>query len=338
MATERIETEIDTSGPGGNEVIINDDSSPKADELEVVVKDDRPPQDRNRRPYTGKSAEPTDEELETYSRDVQKRMRTMKREFHDVRRERDDFQREHGRAVDFAKRLHQENEQIRRLLAQGHKSMIDTAKASAESEMKTLQDGLKVALEQGDTAQAAVINGKLAQAAARAEAQNHIQPIQFQERPWVDPPQQNQQNQQVQITRKTREWMAENQWFQDEDHKRMTSYALGVHDELIADKVDPDSDEYFNELNKAMREAFPRYEGWADNQDRFDRSNGTSRSGQNVQTRRASPVSGATRTSASQGGKTRVELTASEERLAKRMGLTNQQYAVEKLRLERNDG
>src|SRR5512139_2356832 len=107
MATERIETEIDLNGPTGGEVI-NDGagSTPKGDELEIVVRDDTPDEDRGRKPFKGPSAVPTDEEIGEYTKGVQDRIRQMKREYHDVRRERDEFIREHSAAIDFAKRIH----------------------------------------------------------------------------------------------------------------------------------------------------------------------------------------------------------------------------------------
>ena len=97
----------------------------------------------------------------------------------------------------------------------------------------------------------------------------------------------------------------------------MTAAALAISNELLEDEVDPESDDYFKELNSRLRAEFPH---------KFKTKAAASDSQQQV--------AGPTRaTGNSQTGKTKVTLTAREQSLARRLGLTLEQYAREKVRL-----
>jgi hypothetical protein len=115
------------------------------------------------------------------------------------------------------------------------------------------------------------------------------------------------------------EWQQNNPWFGDD--KEMTSFAYGVHERLVRDEgVDPESTEYYELIDQRMQEIFPDYFG----------TSGTSSSGQVVveaaPRRRASPVvAPATRNNGVAPRK--VTLTSTQVALAKRLGLTPQQYA-----------
>jgi hypothetical protein len=109
----------------------------------------------------------------------------------------------------------------------------------------------------------------------------------------------------------------------------MTSFAYGVHEKLVGeDGVDPNTPEYYQLIDKRMREVFPNYFG-------------TDESGSYEQVvvdsaprRKASPVvAPATRNSGSAPRK--VTLTQTQVALAKRLGLTPQQYATQLIK-ERN--
>ena len=295
---------------------------------EVIVRDDTPDDDRNRPPRAPGTrsvvpAEDDDEEISTYTKGVQDRLRQMRWEFHEERRAKESWQREQEAAVVFAKGLHEDNGKLRKMLETGHKTLLASNKSAAESEMAALQQSLQVALETGESGQAAEIQTKLARAAARAEAQNHIQPVRFAEDTRMQAPPQRQT---VRLTGDMQNWVADNPWFNKD--KRMTALAFGIHEDLIEQGVKAESPIYFREIDKGMREKYP---------DKFD-SDYNENSGANgrSQPQRRSPVGSVRRTSAN--GSNRVTLTSSEVRVAERLGITPKQYAQEKQRLERLDG
>lgn len=322
---DSIETYIDTT---------KDEAAPKGgavasfdDELIIETVDDTPPQDRGRKPRdpTTPSVQPTDEEIGKYTENVQKRLSQMRREYHDERRSKEQWQREHSVAIDMAQRVYQENQKLRQMLSQGHQTLLQSSKASADNEVKALQESLKAALDQGDTARAAQVQADLARAAARGEAVSHVQPIRFDEP--QQQPQQQQPQQQVpqrpQLSREMQGWMDENPWFggTGQNDQRMTALAYGVHQELFNQGVQMESPEYFEKINRAMKETFPGY---------FERDE---RVGAQP-TQQRPQVQPATRQSPQATNPKRVALTLSEKAVAKKMGITEVAYAREKLRLE----
>lgn len=343
MAVERIDTEIDLSEDKDRKKIVatdgdDDRSSPREDDdLEIEVQDDTPEQDRGRTPRAPgtKSAVPSDEEIGEYTKNVQDRLKQMKWEYHEERRAKEAWERQSSAAVEYAKKIHAENEKLREMLTKGHKTLVDSTKASAENEITALQESLKTALETGNTALAAELQSKVARAAARAEAQNHLPELQL---PNVGEPRiQNKETQErprVQVSQSMQRWMDENPWFNE--NKRMTAFAFGVHEELIAKGIPVESPRYFQEINKSIRETFSNY--FADDEQDGDektarRSTDTGRDGQ----RRRTPVAGVSRSAAIQKGN-KVTLTSSELAVAKRMGISPEAYAREKVRLENLDG
>jgi len=89
----------------------------------------------------------------------------------------------------------------------------------------------------------------------------------------------------------------------------MTSLALGLHQRLVREGIDPQSDEYYERINTRMRQVFP---------DQFD-----SEEKSPEKARRSSVVAPASRSTAPK----KIVLTETAVKLAKRLGLTPEQYA-----------
>ena len=113
---------------------------------------------------------------------------------------------------------------------------------------------------------------------------------------------------------KAMSWQQQNQWFGQDDE--MTSLALAVHKKLVESGVDPRSDEYYERVDTRMREVFPSHFGETKKEQPSKRS--------------ANVVAAVTR---SANGKTKVKLTKTQEALARKFNLTNEQYAKEVLKL-----
>lgn len=336
MPVETLESEIDLSTDPVEKKVVPGSSPEGDDDIEIVVKDDTPPEDRGRKPPIPgtKSAIPEDEEIGQYTKGVQDRIKQMKWEYHEERRAKEAWQRETETAVEFAKRVHAENQSLRKMVSSGHKTMLESTKQSAESEMSAIQESLKSALETGNTTLAAELQGKLARAAARSEAQNHIRPIEFPEDDPKGQPagQQTQQpqRQQVKLTETMQGWVDENPWFNT--NKRMTAFAFGVHEELLEKGIPVESPRYFAELNKSVKESFPNY--FEEESDETEKK--TTSTSRAPPAARRTVVAGVTRAPAGRAT-SRVELTSSQLAVAKRLGITPIQYAREMIRLENPD-
>jgi hypothetical protein len=110
-------------------------------------------------------------------------------------------------------------------------------------------------------------------------------------------------------------WAEENTWFMKD--KAMTGYAMGVHENLVAEGVDPKSELYYSKINEAVRRTFP---------DKFD--DGITE--EKAPRRQAGPVVAPAARSTKAPRK--VVLTSTEVALAKRLGVPIEKYAAQKLK------
>lgn len=296
---------------------------PEVQEPEIELIDDTPEQDRGRRPRDPnfKSQVPDDDEIGKYTKGVQDRLRTMAYEFHDERRAKEAALRENEQAIGFAKRMLEQNKKLQEALTQGHKTLQETGKKSAENEITVIRSAMSQALLAGDNDKIAELNEKMSRATARAEAMDHIQPLNLPAPEEYKPAPPLQQRPQVQLTETNQNWMERNQWFGKD--QRMTAVAMAEHERLIRDGVRPESKAYYDGVDGAMRETFP---------DKFQNPD----DGQSRQ-RPRSVVAPTTRSPARSAGK--VTLTLSEQRVAEKLGVPLKVYAAEKLaRMEQSNG
>lgn len=268
------------------------------------------------------SLEPSAEELASYSETVQRRINRLVRARNDERRAAEEAQRERDEAVQFAQRALTKAQQ----LEEQTRSLTD---ASTSSEIEKLDLSLAAArqeyIEAADaynTEAMAEANLKLARLTAkkeRLEEQKAARPVASQEKPVV----QQQVPARPSPDSRAREWAARNEaWFQKD--KAMTAFAFGVHEELVSDGVNPttDADKYYRHLDEQLKKRFP---------ERFESSQQTDTG----KASRTSPVAPASRTVS---GKQRVTLTAAEVALARRLGVTPEAFAAEKIKLEKANG
>jgi hypothetical protein len=116
---------------------------------------------------------------------------------------------------------------------------------------------------------------------------------------------------------KTMAWAKKNNWFGRD--REMTDYARHIHDRLVVfDRVDPASDEYWQRLDAELQKRYPHIASDADDED--------SRVPQKKQGVVVAPVK------RNSTPPRKIQLSASEVAIAKRLGLTIEQYAAEKLR------
>jgi hypothetical protein len=290
------------------EVDITDDG------IEVEIVDDTPERDRGRKPLDKEVVDPTDEEIESYSANVQKRIKDLTHARHDERRVKESTMREKQELETFAAHLMDENKQLRGFVDQGTKHVAANTLSSAENEVAQARRQFKEAQEAFDTDAIIAAQEAMTDAKFKLEAAKNFRhvPLQAEEN--------NVQTRQpapqkVQPDEKSLRWQAKNQWFGSEGFEDVTSYSLGLHQKLVNSGVDPQSDDYYEQINTRVRGKFPEVFG-------NSRNEGTKRP--------VSVVAPATRSS----GVRKVQLTTSAVALAKKFGMTPQQYAAQVAKLE----
>ena len=294
-----------------------------SDDLEIEIVDDAPPEDRGRVPLPRNVVDELEnDDLEEYSDKVKKRLGQMKKVWHDERREKERAHREREEALQFAQRAHEENQKLRYTLGAGEKAFVHEVTKSASAEVLTAKEKLKQAYDLGDSdlitdAQEALTDAKL-----RMREVENFRPSLQQDDSSVQIAQQAQTPRTATVDKKAEAWREKNQWFGVDEE--MTALALGLHEKLVRSGVDPRSDDYYRRVNETMRKRFSDY--FEDAEPQQTRSTAR-RSATTV-------VAPATRSTAPR----QVRLTPSQVALAKRLGLTNEAYARELMKLENQNG
>ena len=293
--------------------IVMDKGGKVADNIEIEIVDDTPEADRGRarRDDTAKPDIPEDDEIARYSQDVQKRMKKLKWEFHEERRKKEEAIRQSEEAARFAKQVYDQNQYLQNTVRGGEKVLVDQAKGRVEAEMASAKALYKKAYEEGDTE-----NLIRAQEAISTLVQHRQRVADYQPTQFADIPQPQVDNRPPPPDQLYVEWKDKNKWFQYDDE--MTSFAMGVHKKLVESGVDPRSKDYYDKIDARVRQVFP---------DNFSHERGSGaparvRSSGNV-------VAPAIRTATGSNTAQRVQLTATQVTLAKRLGLTPQQYAAQ---------
>jgi hypothetical protein len=296
-----------------------------ADELKVEVVDDTPPEDRNRAPLPKKIVEELDnDDLEEYSDKVKKRLGQMKKVWHDERREKERAARDKEEALRFAQQQYEENKQLKQRLGRGEQAYVKMYADAATNELTTAKEKLKQAYETGDSGLITEAQEQLNNAQYKLREVQRYRPALQPENNEVQPQQQVQApvRAPVQNDSRAESWRQDNTWFGA--NKSMTALALGLHEEMVEAGVNPRSDEYYDKLNRTMRKRFP--EAFEDETEQ------TTRDEKPVRTKAANVVAPATRSTAPR----QVRLTPSQVAIAKKLGLSNEQYAKEVMKLEAN--
>ena len=289
-------------------------------EVELEIVDDTPQEDKGRKPLPEGDAEPTEEEMEQYSDAVKKRIAKMKHGLHDERRAKEAANRERDEAVAVAQRVFSEKKALEARYVQGEDAFIKQTQEKTGLTMAEAKREYKAAYEIGDADAMADAQEKMAMVALeRKDAETWArQATQRKESAGQEQnnPVQRQPSSQATANEPDPDavsWAAKNKWFGV--NKVMTGAAYGVHDELVESGVNPSTSEYYQKLNIRLREEFPSYE-WSDTPKKKSI------------TSVVAPVNRTSKTAR------RVTLTQSQVNLAKRLGLTNLEYATELAKLE----
>ena len=290
-----------------------------APDFEVEVEDDTPEADRGRypaSPETVKKLEVEVNELDQYSEDAKKKIITMKRIWNDERRRAESAERDREAAISATKKLLEENKRIKQMLTTGEKEYVSAVKNSSEMQLEMAKKAYKEAYDMGDSDKLAEAQQEMVKASLNLDKVNNFKlptlqednyDVKIQHNDPVTPPPDD----------RVMEWQAENPWFgQDEE---MTASALGLHEKLKRQGVKIGSEEYYAQLDKTMRKRFP---------ENFEEAEAEPKDEPKAKPK--SIVAPATRSTAPK----KVKLTTTQVALAKKLGLTPEQYVRELLKLE----
>ena len=292
------------------------------DDLQIEIEDDTPAEDRDKKPSEAEFVESLEnDELNEYSNEAKKKIAGFRKIYHDERRAKEAADRERQEAIDLAKRLYDENKALKGRVNSTEKVAVDSYKITAQQEMEIAKREYREAYEAGDSeklvdAQEKMTSARIKMDKANNAAENIDNRKALQERENEVQIQQV-RNPVVQDT-KAATWQERNSWFGQDDE--MTSLALGLHEKLVKENgmAYATTDEYYKRIDDTMRKRFP--ENFEDVEDEKPQS----------RSKPSTVVAPASRSTSSK----KIKLNTSQQSIAKKLGLTNEQYARELMKME----
>ena len=287
---------------------------PDDNDIEVEVVDDVPEEDQGRSVRAPDEDDDSDFDETEYGNRVKKRIQKLRYEWNEERRAKEQVLRENTEAVRYAQSIQAQNQALSQQLTDQRRLLYDQVSAKTDAEIEGAKRLYKEAYESGDSEQIVEAQGELSRL--------HAERSQFMYQAPMEPPpphhpelQQPAQAQAPPPDPVAVDWLKKNPWFQQAGYEEMTGFAVGIHEKLVKQGVDPRSNStYYEQIDGVLRQRFPDY---------FGKGNGASQ----APTSRKTPVVASAKRG---GGKPRkVELTGTQVELARKLGLTNAQYAAQ---------
>ena len=280
----------------------------KEPEFDIEVVDDRPEEDQGKK-RSRAPMELSDEEMDEYSEKVRKRLQHFSKGYHDQRRAAEAASKEREEALRYAQHIAEENKKLKGTVSKNQEAMLESAKKMAAAEHEDAKIKYKQAYESGEADAVVEAQEALTTAKMKIERVNNLKLPALQNDEYDVQPQTIAPVQSVDDRAVT--WQAKNKWFGDDDE--MTSFALGLHQKLVKQGVNPRSDDYYEKINSRMRQVFP---------ESFEDTDEDEVVAEEPR-RRATVVASATRSTSPK----RITLTKTQVALAKRMGVPLEEYA-----------
>lgn len=285
----------------------------KASKFDIEIEDDTPAEDRNKEPMPKEIVEELEkDELDKYSDEAKIKLKQLRKVYHDERRAKESADREREEAVNATTRLLAENQRMKQLINSGQKEYLTATQQSADLQLEMAKKSYKEAYDSGDSDRVLEAQQAITNASIQLDKVKSFRVPPLQEEEYAVQRQEQVQN--PRLDTKVMAWQERNSWFgQDEE---MTASALGLHEKLKKQGVVIGSDEYYTTLDKTIRRRFPENFG---NQE-----------AEAPKPKSSTVVAPATRSTTPK----QVRLKTSQVLLAKKLGLTNEQYARELLKME----
>ena len=253
---------------------------------------------------TKKPEEDDKGDLEEYSEKVQKRIKKLTFQIREA-------ERREKAAMDYAKGLKDKYDSVEKKYDETDTNYLKEYDARIDSERDKAKNKLKLALDSNDTDAIMEANDQLTKLAVEKEKVSmSLSEKESKKKEAESQPQVQQEAQpQAPISQRAQKWAEENDWFGTD--RVLTGAAMSIHEDLIQQGIDGESDEYYNQINKRMKEYFPQ---------KFAESSAE-------ETPKAAPVQNVASVSRRSGGRKSVKLTKSQVVIAKKLGVPLEEYA-----------
>ena len=280
----------------------------KEDDFDIEVVDDRPEEDQGKK-RSKAPMELSEEEMDEYSEKVRKRLQHFSKGYHDQRRAAESAAKEREEALRYAQQIAEENKKLKGTVSKNQEAMLESAKKKAAAEHDEAKVQYKKAYESGEADAVVEAQEALTAAKMKVERVNNLKLPALQEDVYDVQTQTTAPAQSVDD--RAVSWQQANKWFGDDDE--MTSFALGLHQKLVKQGVNPRSDEYYEKINSRMRQVFPESFEDADDHEEVTEE----------RRRKTTVVASATRSVAPK----KITLSRTQVALAKRLGVPLEEYA-----------
>jgi len=294
-------------------------------DVEIEIEDDTPERDRNAKPLNREVEDPTDEEIEGYTKGVQGRIKELTHARHDERRAKEAALREKQELERLTQQILEENRRLKEYVKTGETTYAETLKAKTEAEMEMARRKYKEAAESYDTDAMMAAQEALTEAKMKMEEAKNFRPTPLQTRE-VDVQIQQEQPKAPELDEKTLRWQAKNQWFGSPGYEEVTAFALGLHQKLVGTGYNPQQTEYFEQIDARLKRTFP--EMFESQEEEPSRKAAPTK-------KPATVVAPSSRTT---GAKKTVKITPSQAAIADRLGIPRELYVKEFLKQEANNG
>ena len=272
-----------------------------SDEVEVEVVETDEPESK---------PEQSSDELEQYSEGVKKRISKLTAKMREAER------REQA-AIQFAQSAKLELEENQKKNASLDSSFVQEFENRVKLQDQLYKNHLKEAIDRGDVDGQVEAQRQLAQVASQTDKLSMVRQQQEQRARQPVPvaqPMQQQQQQAAPPDPKAAQWAAKNDWFGTDEP--MTLTAFSIHKTLVeSEGYDPHSDDYYAEVDRRVRQEFPH---------KF-----------NGGTRQSGPAVASASRAGQKKGKQKIQLTKSEVAIADKLGVSYEQYARQKARMQK---
>ena len=310
--------DIDTSGPGADveleeqkpegEVETKEEESSSAPQVEETREEKAEGSDAQPEAKKEDKPEEKKEELETYSKDVQRRIAKLTKKWREAERQREE-------ALSFARNQKDQKEKLQKKYSQIEQVGVKDREEKIKSGLQAAAAKLAAARESGDLAAEVEANKQIASLGyeearlneAKAAYEAAKSEPKTQDIPKVSP------QREAQPDPKAEAWGAKNKWFGTDT--AMTYTAFDLHKKLVDEEgYDPASDEYYSEIDKRIRLEFPNKFGNTDDKVQQD-------------TTKPTQIVASAKRSVNKSGRKTVRLTPSQVAIAKKLGVPLEEYA-----------
>ena len=266
-------------------------------------------QTQEQAPIVEQASNQQEEELEQYSDKVKKRIDKMTARLREAQRRED-------AALEYAKNVQSQLNQANQRYQTSDQHRMAEAKSRIETQAVALKQIVRKAREEGDMDTEMEAQERLSQLVVEQKQLQNYEALTRQQaaqpQPQAAPQQEARPQQPSRPDPKAEQWAEDNPWFGKDTV--MTHAAWGIHRQLVQEEhLDPQSDEYYDELNRRLRETFPQ---------KFSQSAQNSRSARSAQA-----VAPANRSSGVNSARRTVRLTPSQVAIAKKLGVPLEEYA-----------